>query len=111
MIPVVTASGNRVQRYQLHQGSRIGSDPEQCKALVNGADGIGTGWSTSLPNHNPRCDVVVPAADRDAENLSSLTHNAWLPARDIIAMLSPQFTQFTPSSPFTLLLLQTLHCN
>ncbi|CAE8665488.1 unnamed protein product, partial [Polarella glacialis] len=23
-------------------------------ALVNGADGIGTGWSTSLPNYNPR---------------------------------------------------------
>ncbi|CAE7306622.1 TOP2, partial [Symbiodinium sp. KB8] len=22
-------------------------------ALVNGADGIGTGWSTSIPNHNP----------------------------------------------------------
>mmetsp|Transcript_35793 Transcript_35793/g.64661 ORF Transcript_35793/g.64661 Transcript_35793/m.64661 type:complete len:1405 (+) Transcript_35793:113-4327(+) len=26
-------------------------------ALVNGADGIGTGWSTSLPNYNPR-DLV-----------------------------------------------------
>lgn len=26
-------------------------------ALVNGADGIGTGWSTSLPNHNPR-DII-----------------------------------------------------
>jgi len=25
--------------------------------LVNGADGIGTGWSTSLPNYNPR-DIV-----------------------------------------------------
>ena len=22
--------------------------------LVNGADGIGTGWSTSVPNYNPR---------------------------------------------------------
>ena len=26
--------------------------------LVNGADGIGTGWSTSVPNHNPR-DVIA----------------------------------------------------
>ena len=26
--------------------------------LVNGADGIGTGWSTSVPNYNPR-DVVA----------------------------------------------------
>jgi len=25
--------------------------------LVNGADGIGTGWSTNIPQHNPR-DVV-----------------------------------------------------
>ncbi|KAI8823024.1 DNA topoisomerase, partial [Fimicolochytrium jonesii] len=25
--------------------------------LVNGADGIGTGWSTNIPNHNPR-DIV-----------------------------------------------------
>jgi len=22
--------------------------------LINGADGIGTGWSTRIPNHNPR---------------------------------------------------------
>jgi DNA topoisomerase-2 len=26
--------------------------------LINGADGIGTGWSTSIPNHNPE-DVVA----------------------------------------------------
>lgn len=25
--------------------------------LVNGAEGIGTGWSTSIPNYNPR-DIV-----------------------------------------------------
>jgi DNA topoisomerase-2 len=24
--------------------------------LVNGADGIGTGWSTKVPNYNPRYD-------------------------------------------------------
>ena len=27
-------------------------------ALVNGADGIGTGWSTSIPNYNPR-DIIA----------------------------------------------------
>ncbi len=26
--------------------------------LLNGAEGIGTGWSTSIPNYNPR-DVVA----------------------------------------------------
>merc|ERR1719246_245410 len=26
--------------------------------LVNGADGIGTGWSTTLPNYNPR-DIIA----------------------------------------------------
>ncbi|KNC79788.1 hypothetical protein SARC_07829 [Sphaeroforma arctica JP610] len=26
--------------------------------LVNGSDGIGTGWSTSIPNHNPR-DIIA----------------------------------------------------
>jgi DNA topoisomerase-2 len=26
--------------------------------LVNGADGIGTGWSTSIPNHNP-IDIIA----------------------------------------------------
>jgi DNA topoisomerase-2 len=25
--------------------------------LVNGTEGIGTGWSTSIPNYNPR-DVI-----------------------------------------------------
>lgn len=26
-------------------------------SLVNGAEGIGTGWSTFIPSHNPR-DIV-----------------------------------------------------
>ena len=26
--------------------------------LVNGAEGIGTGWSTNVPNYNPR-DIIV----------------------------------------------------
>ena len=25
--------------------------------LINGAEGIGTGWATSLPNYNPR-DII-----------------------------------------------------
>jgi DNA topoisomerase-2 len=31
--------------------------PVMPMVLVNGADGIGTGWSTSIPNYNPR-DIV-----------------------------------------------------
>jgi DNA topoisomerase-2 len=27
-------------------------------SLVNGSEGIGTGWSTSIPLHNPR-DIVA----------------------------------------------------
>lgn len=27
-------------------------------ALINGAEGIGTGWSTSIPQHNPRAVVA-----------------------------------------------------
>lgn len=26
--------------------------------LINGADGIGTGWSTTIPNYNPR-DIMA----------------------------------------------------
>ena len=33
--------------------------------LVNGAEGIGTGWSTSIPNHNPR-DVIAALRARIA---------------------------------------------
>jgi len=29
--------------------------------LVNGADGIGTGWMTKIPNYNPREIVTVNA--------------------------------------------------
>ena len=29
--------------------------------LVNGSEGIGTGWSTFIPNYNPR-DIVAPQA-------------------------------------------------
>lgn len=34
--------------------------------LVNGAEGIGTGWSTKIPNYNPR-DI--------AENLRYVIHD------------------------------------
>lgn len=40
-------------------------------ALVNGADGIGTGWSTSLPNHNPRDIIAMLRKLIKKEKLSS----------------------------------------
>lgn len=48
-------------KYQTEEGKSI--EPEwYCPiipmVLVNGADGIGTGWSTSVPNHNPR-DIIA----------------------------------------------------
>ena len=30
----------------------------QSQVLVNGADGIGVGWSTAVPNYNPR-DLIA----------------------------------------------------
>ncbi|CAJ1331141.1 unnamed protein product [Effrenium voratum] len=50
-----------VLEYQSEEGHQI--EPRfYCPiiplALVNGADGIGTGWSTSIPNYNPR-DLIA----------------------------------------------------
>jgi hypothetical protein len=36
--------------------------------LINGAEGIGTGWSTSIPNYNPR-DIMA--------NLRCAVMRAW----------------------------------
>ncbi|CAD6888959.1 unnamed protein product [Tilletia controversa] len=42
-------------------------------ALVNGADGIGTGWSTSIPNYNPK-DIIANLRRRMAgEDLVPMT--------------------------------------
>ena len=40
--------------------------------LVNGADGIGTGWSTSIPNYNPRdlmANIRRLLADEEQERM------------------------------------------
>lgn len=47
-------------KYQYEDGERIEPDtyaPVIPMLLVNGADGIGTGWSTSIPNYHP-VDIV-----------------------------------------------------
>jgi len=49
--------------------------------LVNGSDGIGTGWSTFVPNYNP-ADVIAA--------LRSLLHG-----NDVIAELKPWYRGFT----------------
>lgn len=47
-------------KYQYEDGERLEPDvyaPVIPMVLVNGADGIGTGWSTSIPNYHP-VDIV-----------------------------------------------------
>ncbi|KAL1467091.1 hypothetical protein MTO96_005948 [Rhipicephalus appendiculatus] len=51
-----------ILHYQYDDNKRIEPDyyiPVLPMVLVNGADGIGTGWSTKIPNYSPR----DPAAD------------------------------------------------
>lgn len=43
--------------------------------LVNGADGIGTGWSTNIPNFNPR--DLVANIKRMLNGLEPLKMNPW----------------------------------
>ncbi len=46
-----------VLNYQLDDNQRIEPEwyiPILPMVLVNGAEGIGTGWSTKIPNYNPR---------------------------------------------------------
>ncbi len=49
--------------------------------LVNGADGIGTGWSTSIPNYNPRDIVANLLAALDGRPLSPM--KPWYKARTL----------------------------
>ncbi|KAI1728634.1 DNA gyrase/topoisomerase IV, subunit A domain-containing protein [Ditylenchus destructor] len=54
------AADENVLRFQYEENQRIEPEwycPVIPTVLVNGADGIGTGWSTALPNFNPR-DIV-----------------------------------------------------
>ena len=46
-----------VLNYILEDNQRVEPDwycPILPMVLVNGAEGIGTGWSTKIPNYNPR---------------------------------------------------------
>jgi len=50
-----------ILNYLTEDGQRIEPEyylPTVPMVLVNGADGIGTGWSTSIPNYNPK-DIVA----------------------------------------------------
>lgn len=40
--------------------------------LVNGAEGIGTGWSTSIPNYSPRDIVANLTALLDGQTTSPM---------------------------------------
>jgi DNA topoisomerase-2 len=54
-------SDERLLKYQYDDGQRIEPEyylPILPLALVNGCEGIGTGWSTNIPNYNPR-DVAA----------------------------------------------------
>ena len=39
-------------------------------ALINGAQGIGTGYSTSIPNHNPKDIIKMIYKKLDGEDIS-----------------------------------------
>lgn len=43
--------------------------------LINGADGIGTGWSTNIPNFNPR--ELVANIKRMLDGLEPLKMTPW----------------------------------
>eukprot|EP00913_Durusdinium_trenchii_P026192 g24572.t1 len=45
-------------------------------ALVNGADGIGTGWSTSVPNYNPR-DIIQMLRKLIKKQKTSVSLSPW----------------------------------
>ena len=58
--------------------------------LINGAEGIGTGWSTSIPNYSPR-DVVanlLRLLDKDPSRLAELGETGH--ARPVRARNRPQ---------------------
>ncbi|KJZ79767.1 DNA topoisomerase 2 [Hirsutella minnesotensis 3608] len=71
-------------KYQYDDGKRIEPDvyaPVIPMVLVNGADGIGTGWSTSIPNYHPM-DIVKNLKrrmGRDDENDSEKPFETMMP--------------------------------
>jgi DNA topoisomerase-2 len=57
---IFNKSDDAILNYLVEEGQSIEPEyylPTVPMVLVNGADGIGTGWSTSIPNYNPR-DIV-----------------------------------------------------
>lgn len=73
--------------YNVEDGHRIEPEyymPTVPLILINGADGIGTGWSTSIPNYNP-ADVV--------ENLRRMMRG------EELQPMSPWFRGFKVSCP------------
>lgn len=58
---IFNAADDKLLNYLDEEGQSIEPEwymPILPMVLVNGADGIGTGWSTSIPNYNPR-DIVA----------------------------------------------------
>lgn len=58
---IVPASDDPILEYLYDDNQRIEPEyyiPVLPMVLVNGAEGIGTGWSTKIPNYNPR-DIVA----------------------------------------------------
>jgi len=64
---------NSVLNYQVEEGQRIEPDyyaPILPMCLINGAEGIGTGWSTSIPCYNP-----LEIADNIRKRLRNHSYN------------------------------------
>jgi DNA topoisomerase-2 len=69
-------SDDKLLRYLNEEGQSIEPEwyvPILPAVLINGAEGIGTGWSTSIPNYNPR-DIV--------DNIKCLLNNEEMFAMD-----------------------------
>lgn len=72
-------------KYQTEEGKSIEPDvysPILPMVLVNGADGIGTGWSTNIPNYHPM-EIVKNLKRRmgrlDPENIEELPFETMMP--------------------------------
>ena len=61
---IFNEADDAVLNYQLDDNQKIEPEwyiPILPMVLVNGADGIGTGWMTKIPNYNPRYDFIHKA--------------------------------------------------
>ena len=57
--------------------------------LVNGADGIGTGWSTTIPNYNPK--EIVENMKRMIRGEKPLTMDPWYKVTNLCVKRSEIF--------------------